>query len=544
MTLECKVKKKMAKSQKVFIFAKRLVLMKITLPPRTQGEAFTISVPRMTVIGANGAGKTRFGRALGSLAAERAYNMSALKALYAREDEDAAPNSIDGLYRQAVATSVLIRPDVRGELDRLIALMVNEAVVDLLAEKYTPEAAPGHKHESRLDTVIRLWQELFPDNKILITYGKMLINNVDSSDVYSASTLSAGERAVMYYLGAALFAPRDGVVIVSSPEMFLHASVVRPLWDMIEHLRPDCTFVYVTHDLSFAATRADSAIIWVKSCDSDAGTWDYERLPSVQGMPDEIYLTILGERKPVLFIEGDGVHSYDARLYPLVFREYTVKSLGGCEQVIEATRAFNGSQSIHNLDAIGIVDRDRRAEAEVTYLRSRKVLVPDVAEIENLFMLEDVVKTIAASNGRQPEQAFAKLRRNLMHLFEGNLKRQALEHTRHSLKKEVTHRVDGKFESISRLESHISELMLTINPRGIYNDLLREFNTYLAKSDYRSILRVFNHKSMLTETHVASICGIRGDDYNTYIKQVLKLMKGDSPEGEAIRSAIRRSFNV
>ena len=108
----------------------------------------------------------------------------------------------------------------------------------------------------------------------------------------------------------------------------------------------------------------------------------------------------------MLFIEGDSRHSYDARLYPAVFPECTVKPLGSCERVIEATRSFNAVQSFHNLAARGIVDRDRRTDSEVAYLRRRGVLVPDVAEIENLFLLEDVVKTVAGANGRDPEKAF------------------------------------------------------------------------------------------------------------------------------------------
>ena len=57
-------------------------------------------------------------------------------------------------------------------------------------------------------------------------------------------------------------------------------------------------------------------------------SWDYEVLPPHSQLSDEVYLAIMGSRKPVLFIEGDGIHSIDARLYPLLFKDYSVKSLG------------------------------------------------------------------------------------------------------------------------------------------------------------------------------------------------------------------------
>lgn len=514
--------------------------MKLTLPPRTGAEALTLETRRMTVVGANGAGKTRFARALDASLGERSFSLSALKAIYGLDREDPRPGSIDCLYHEAVATSALIRPDIRGEFERLTALLVNEAVVDLMAVQYQ---GADHGGQRRLDTVIRHWQRLFPDNRILVEYGKLLVRQSEE-DAYSAGLLSAGEKAVMYYLGGVLMAPHKAVVTVDSPEMFLHASVVRPLWDTIERLRPDCTFIYVTHDLGFAASRPDCDIIWVKSCDAEARTWEYERLAGTDGLPDEVYLAILGDRRPVLFIEGDMSNSYDAKLYPLIFPEFTVKALGGCDRVIEATRSFNGLRSIHNLDAYGIVDRDRRDMAEVRYLRTRKVLVPEVAEIENLFLLEPVVRIMAERGGRKGDQTFSRVRRNLMHLFEGQLKRQALEHTRHRLKKEVAHRVDGRFDNIAGLERHMSELMLTINPRGIYRGLVKEFEGYLRAGDYAAVLRVFNHKSMVTETHVAELCGLRSTDKKSYIRAVLSVLQSDSRDGAAMREAIRSTFKL
>ncbi len=519
--------------------------MILTLPSRSGAPALEINTSRLTVIGANGAGKTRFARALAASLGERAFAMSALRALYDREaPASPAPGSIDSLYAEAVGRSALVRPDRLGEFDRLTALLVGEAVGALMSERYEAGVSAG---PVRLDTVIDRWERLFPGNRILVQYGRLLVDSspaAPGSAAYSAARLSDGERAVLYYLAAVLYAPAGGVVFVESPEMFLHASVVRRLWDDVERLRPDCTFVYITHDLAFAATRADSDIIWVKSCDTERGTWDYDRLAAAEGLPDDVYLAILGERRPVLFVEGDGVHSFDAKLYPLIFPEFTVKPIGGCKQVIEATRSFNGLRTFHNLDAYGIVDRDRRADAEVAYLRRRHVLVPDVAEIENIFLIEPVVRIMAEIGGRRPGKVFDAVRSNLLHLFRSQLRRQALEHTRHRLKKEVAVRIDGRFDTVEALEKHVSTLLLTLNPRGIYGSLRREFTSYAEGGDYASILRVFNHKSMITETRVAQLCGMRDCDKRAYIGAVLDMLRTDRPEAEAMRAAMRDTFKL
>ena len=62
------------------------------------------------------------------------------------------------------------------------------------------------------------------------------------------------------------------------------------------------------------------------------------------------------------------------------------------------------------INGTGIVDRDRRSAQEVEYLRRKRVMVPDVAEIENLLMLEEVVRTVASAHRRDETKAFSKVK--------------------------------------------------------------------------------------------------------------------------------------
>ncbi|MDE5671967.1 MAG: DUF4435 domain-containing protein, partial [Duncaniella sp.] len=521
--------------------------MKLILPPRIGAaplEVDTSENRQIIIIGANGSGKTRFANRMMQDLGDKAFKMSAIKALYGRDDESLMPGSIDMLYRSVTdGGSGIIRADIKGEFDRMLALMLHEEMENLIEFKYRPvadggdDSRPGRgkaRHakrdvlpSTRLDRLIGLWQKVFPDNKILIESGRMIFASDRSDDTYSSSKLSAGERAVLYYIGASMFAPEGGVVFVESPDLLLHPSSTRSLWDSIEQLRPDCTFIYITHDLSFASTRGDGTTVWVKSCDPGRGEWDYDFMTSADGINDEVYLAIVGARKPVLFIEGDGVNSIDAKLYPLIFREYTVKSLGGCDRVIESTRTFNSLRAFHNLDACGIVDRDRRDEGEVSYLRKKRIFVPNVAEIENIFMIEAVIRAVARHYRRDENEVFAKVKKSIMRLFETDLRQQALMHTRHIVKKTVEHRIDGRFANINKLEEHINDLCQSINPRGIYEQYCRDFRRYVSEGDYDSVLRVYNRKTMLSESHVARACGLRRDDKDSYIRAILTILKDD-----------------
>ena len=521
--------------------------MSYPLPPRTDGNPSPLIGPaRQTVIvGANGAGKSRFAQRLASDIMEApearpVFNVSGLRALY---DTRRTTDSIDSLYDATVPPSR--RDNSSTQLDRLMALLVHDEMVNLFRYKAAHAANAGARLEpTRLDKVIELWQEVFPDNRILIESGQMLFSrhSDDDPEAYSAMKLSAGEKAVIYYIGAALYAPANAVVMVDSPEMFLHPSLMEGLWNRIELLRRDCSFVYVTHDLGFASSRTDAAVIWVRRFDPASVSWDYEVLPPHSQLSDEVYLAIMGSRKPVLFIEGDGIHSIDARLYPLLFKDYSVKSLGSCNKVIEATRTFNDLTGFHHLDSRGIVDRDRRDDKEVAYLRGKRIMVPEVAEIENILMLEEVVRAVASYRRKDENHVFMKVKSSVMAQFRHDLRSQALLHTRHRVKRTMEYRVDGRFMNINQLEEHISGLIREINARGLYEDFCRRFRSYLAADDYKSVLRVYNQKSMLPASNVAGLCGLKNKD--EYIRTILQMLRDESRGAERIRRAVKECFGL
>jgi len=515
--------------------------MEIMFPRRCEGDALKVNSNGrpLVIIGANGAGKSRFTSELISCLCEKSFSLSALHGLYSNGNA-AEPSAIGRLYARTHL------PENTGmamtDLDRLLGMLMHDELLNLLDYKLTKA---GGKEAvlppTRLDRVISLWQEIFPGNRILVESGCFLFARENETDSYSALKLSDGERAVIYYIAGVLYAPVGAAVFINSPEMFLHPTIMQPLWSRIEALRPDCTFIYTTHDLEFASSRTGATAVWVRHFDPSAMAWDYVLLDNNDAIGDDVYQTIIGARKPVLFIEGDGVHSIDAKLYPLVFKEFTVKSLGSCNKVIEATRTFNDLKGFHHMDSYGIVDRDRRDDHEVKYLRSKRVMVPDVAEIENILMLEEVVRSVAHSRGCDENKVFAKVSHAVISQFASELRKQALMHTRHRVKRTVEYRIDGRFTNINMLEQHIMGLNDEIQPRRMYEELCREFRSYADKRDYASVLRVYNQKSMIQGCNVA-LCGLRNKD--EYIKTIIDILRQEVPEAGRIRRAIKACFGI
>lgn len=516
------------------------------LPPKSNGEGIHLSpdVSRITIIGANGSGKTRFTDWLEHSLGEKGFHLSALDAICNMPSGTAYGESVDSVYNRALSSGRFLRSDASSMFERLMLLLLNEEMEKLV--DYKVRHARGEDvalDESRLDIVVRQWQSIFTDNHVLREGGALLFARDGDSQAYGAKRLSHGEKAVLFYFGAVLYAPANGTVFVENPGLFLHNSLLRRLWDTIESMRPDCKFVYTTHDVDFAASRSGNVTIWVRSYDPDAGVWDYDLLPPDSGLSEEIYMALIGARRPVMFIEGDATHSIDSKLYPLIFKDYSVKALGSCNKVIEATRAFNDLKAFHHLESRGIVDRDRRDENEVRYLRDKNIFVPDVAEIENILMLDDVVKAVAQWCGRNPEKVFNSVKASVIRQFKHDYRQQALLHTRHRVKRTVEYRVDGRFTNINALEEHMQNLVNEINPRGLYEHFCREFSQYAALEDYQSILRVYNQKSMVPNSNVGPMCGLSGNK-DAYVQTILTILKSDRKEASQIRNAVIRCFGL
>lgn len=508
----------------------------LILAPRIDGSKPPAIAPdhrHIVIVGANGAGKTRFAEAVAA-DCPGAFRVSALQAIYSNTYSDTNPGSIDSLFAAEIGNTTA----AATQAERLTALFMHREMTTLLAAKLGME----HHGASPLDSLIDLWHEIFPDNKILIEAGRLLISSPGHGESRPEVRLSAGERAVLFLLQAAIIAPRKSTFFVESPEIFLHPSLVEPLWSRIEALRPDCRFVFVTHSLDFATTRTPAPMVWVKAFNPAQLLWDYSIMTASQDIPEPVYNAILGARKPVLFIEGDGVNSIDAKLYPLIFIDHNVRSLGSCNKVIEATRTFNDLNALHHLASYGIVDRDRRDEGEVAYLRAKHIMVPEVAEIENILMLEDVIRAVAEYKGKNPTRVFLKVKRSIMRLFANDLHAQALLHTRHRVKRIVACRIDGRFSSINMLEDHLRALPAEINPRGLYDSLCKEFHHYLSSDNYTAVLKVYNQKSMLPASNVASLCGLR--DKKEYISTIINILSHPGPQADMIRHAVTQCFGL
>jgi ABC-type branched-subunit amino acid transport system ATPase component len=518
--------------------------MELILPLKPDMKTpISVDIRKLVVIGSNGAGKSSFGKDLLDRYKECAEKISGMRSLFLSSEAPESSENNELSRLQSMITERLFVPRL-SEYEKLMLRLQSEefeaAVNYKEACKQNPNSTPPI---TKIDKIQTIWEKMFPHNRLVRKSGFIELSSAErDGDSYIAGRMSDGEKIVFYFIGAVLCARPGALLIIEEPEILLHNSIKNILWDEIEAMRPDCTFVYLTNDIDFAATRPECIRIWVKGRDADNHVWDYEVLENSESFPEELYMEILGSRKPILFIEGTDSNSIDNRLYPLIFTDYLVKPMGGCQKVIETTKAFGQLKDFHTLDSKGIVDRDRRTEGEISYLREQHIYVPDVAEVENLLMLEPVIKTVARRLMKDPEEIFEEVKKNVIQLFLKDLESQVILHARHHVRKKLEMTAGRKVSTVEELTEHVESIQYNIHVREIYDGIKSKFIKYAESEDYKSILRVYNQKGMLPQSRLCILCGISNKE--SYLNLIISILKENKEDAESIRTAIKESLGI
>lgn len=394
----------------------------------TSGQQTPISIePGSSVVfvGANGSGKTRLAVFIEDAAGTDAHRISAHRALklnpavpkirgadalrklrFGWEHESAS------LANRAGSRWADSKPAVAmlNDFDSLLqALFADQSVTTLDTHtRYRAgnltEAAP-----TKFEILTDIWQRLLPHRRLVISGDDIQVSAADGSETYPGSDMSDGERAIFYLIAQALVAAESSLLVIDEPELHVHPSVTSRLWDEIEAARKDCAFIFITHDLHFAAARTAQKYV-IKSY-SPTPSWSIENVPENSGFSEEITTLILGSRRPILFVEGAGT-SLDLAIYRCCYPEWTVIPRGSCEQVVHAVVTMRANAQLTRITCAGIVDADDYTSDEIQHLNSLGVFPLPVSEVENLILLPEVSRAIAQTEGyagADLEQQLSKL---------------------------------------------------------------------------------------------------------------------------------------
>ena len=474
----------------------------------------------IVLLGANGAGKTRFGVKIEELNDGKfngwggseeflVHRISAQKSLSISErivisDNESSKYELyygstnpkadktNNRHGHAPATHLL------DDYDKALSLLFSEANKELHEANIKEKQAikEGKKRPAPVITVVDratdIWNELLPHRKIdLAGNGVHVEYNADS---YHGKEMSDGERVMLYMICQALVLRPKSLMIIDEPELHIHKAIIDKLWTRLESERLDCVFMYITHDLNFALSRINAKTLWVKSY--NGSTWEYKFIDAndYSGLPSELLYEIIGTRQKVLFVEGDR-NSYDHQLYQEIYKDkgYHVIPCGGCTEVVRLVKAKTKYEQLGSIEVVGLIDRDFRTEHEIESLKNDGIYFLEVAEVENLFIVPEVLdimeRQLGCAEGTAEtakefiKQLFAQIKASQVNL---------------ALHQELHHRLSTFDLKDAKLtpEEIKEKLDVAFSKEKIEAYLQEKQQIFDAATDLKDILKVFNLKEM------------------------------------------------
>lgn len=536
----------------------------LILPPKeanSQPEILVCCEP-VVIIGANGAGKSRLGLWIEQNQSnpEKVHRISAQKSLdfpeyvQLKSLEQAEKELLLGTSQNPQTWGGLLQTKMvnrwsggqqRPTLSVTVALNDYERALALLfAKKYQRDSqlAKRIREMEREDKnerpelpnspdeiLLNIWKDILPHRELVIEDGKINVL-ISGNDVYHGREMSDGERVALYLMAQCLCLPPDSIVIVDEPEIHLHKSLMSKLWSKIEEAQPNCLFVYITHDVDFAASRVGAKKIWLKSYDGNH--WNWDEVPKAEALPEPVLLEILGSRKKVLFVESDK-GGLDYKIYEAVYPEFLIMPRGGCDKIIEATKAMRDNSALHHVEAFGIVDMDYRHQAQIDSWKNFNIFPLNVAEVENILCVPELLEVVATFLGLNPSDICQRVADFVIDKLEKDLEYQVAQRSASEIQFKLNMFNAKKSIEKTSFVKTFDDLVASIDAHKIYENNFSLYKNVFVSKDYEKALLLYNNKGL--PSRISHFFGLLPGQYQ---QQVVRLLS--SEHKNAIVSGLKK----
>ena len=179
----------------------------------------------------------------------------------------------------------------------------------------------------------------------------------------------------------------------------------------------------------------------------------------------------------------------------------------------------------------GIVDRDRRTEKEIGLLLQDKIYVPSVAEIENLFLIPEVIKLVATKqNIENVDALIEQIKEKTIEFLKLHLEEQALLFTKERCQNTISNICNQSAETIDAYITSLDGIANKVKPKEEYSKVREELQEIIDDKDYLAALRVINNKGLLPFTNLPNEFGWKKQYYMEYVIRLLDTKDGTSEE--------------
>ena len=458
----------------------------------------------IVIVGANGSGKTSLSEKLKQYLNNNGVVISAQRLLKLPTFENISNPEITAnkLKEEQLRGKTYKNADdfryIGNEFEIVLKHLLSENIS--IGNKYRKQAIENAKNElpidvpqsTKLDTTIAIWNSLIEHRYLDCEDGINIKTYVKETKIpYPSIQMSDGEKVLLYLISQVMLAPENGFIVIDEPEMYLHKTILKRLWDILEQKRNDCLFIYLTHDLDFATSRITAKKIWIKSY-VYPNYWEIENIESEE-IPQALLFELLGSRKNILFCEGVK-GSNDEKIYSLLFPNFTITPVGSCFNVMNHTKAFNKLNNI-NTTAVGLIDSDHHSVDRLDKIKLEGLYSFSVSEVENLFLDEEFLKKLGESL-LCDEAKIILIKEDVIKELDKEKDLQISNYISTKINNIFTDTDLTKGNTIEKVKENYELFLNAIDIESFYNQRKTEIEEIIASNNYPQAISVFNNKGL------------------------------------------------
>lgn len=426
--------------------------IKVNIPGFGEDEGTTPIV----ILGPNGSGKTKLAQKIANDSQVSA--ISAQRQIWVNEslsvqEERNLRSNINSQIEQWKSSAW----QPTQEINYILVTLIQEHNSALNRRNETAVSANTTVEPTRDTKLMRLqgiWDRLFPTRKLEIDFFPK-VRRLDATDSEQASyhirEMSDGERTILY-MAARIMTTDQSVILVDEPELHMHSRLAVQFWNEAENLRPDCRFIYITHDLNFALSRRSESVYIVRSVDK------VEQI-SISDLPSSIATEVLGAAtlpfyaRRIFLYEGEPGAGFASEFFSVWFdnKETFAIPCGGRSSVCAAVIGLK-KIGVAAAEVIGLVDRDFYPNS-ILDSSPEGVRVLPLHELESVLCDQQVVICLARHLGKDPDKVWETFIENVKKTVQGDMKSYVVAQR---VRERVGDLLDGGFKS-SQIEASISK---------------------------------------------------------------------------------------
>lgn len=184
------------------------------------------------------------------------------------------------------------------------------------------------------------------------------------------------------------------------------------------------------------------------------------------------------------------------------------------------------------IKAYGLIDRDFRNEEQLKKLEKESIYSYSVAEIENLFLIEDFIVKFAQYKHEPID--IDELKNKVIQTANDNMESQLAAYITNAINYTFTESHIKRADTKEKVSINFSDFIASIDIEKLYKEQKQKIEKIISDRNYNELIKIINHKGLITLVAQA----FRYTKQKDYIEKALSFLR----EEESSRIILKKYF--